>query len=332
MEDIYNFESDDEDHINGYELSDLSDVFTDDEEESCDTMKVDELIENTVSTKIEILTKATAQSLSLDDIPYDRDLKWMNVPTSSRIKSNAIAPSRFLKQVQSIAAENAKDSEALEKHYIDMDILKRNHDNKTLFELPTPVRGDKRLDRDSRRRSERERRPRERTRNNRSSTAGPDQANDDADYDRGNGNENGRTLYVNKSTPTKGADDQPNRSSAYIIHRNSTSVRSNDPKPPGGNTTGGGGQNAAGYNAGYRFNPDSNDRNQGYAVKSSTNASSGDMQQQQGGRQDRQERQPSSSKLYPQHNAPMAIPPPPPPPPATAAWLLALNCNLKMYC
>lgn len=285
---IYNFESDDEDHINGYELSDLSDVFSDDEDEPSDSKKVDLLVENTVSSNIETLTKATNQSLSLDDIPYDRDLKWMNVPTSSRIKSNTIAPSRFLKQVQSIAVENSKEMEVLDKHYSDMDVLKRNHDNKTLFELPTPVRGDK--TRGSSRRKDRERKPRERSRNNRGK--GPE-GNDDPDFYRDKSNENGRTLYVNKPTPT--ANEQQNKSKTNSIQTSSMGGQFSDHKPSQGGYSG---QNSTIY----RLNPDSNDRNQGYVAKSYTAQKPARGAQQHNGRerQSRQERA-SSKQLYSPH-------------------------------
>lgn len=192
----YNFESDDEDNINGYELSDLSDVFTDDEDLISEVTMRAEIVKQTAPT-------AAVESLSLDDIPYDRDVKWMNVPTSARVKTTSFAPNRFLQQVQSIVSGNSKELEALDKQARDMDLLKKHNDNKTLFELPTPVRGDRRGERDIRRRRDRdrdrdrERRPRDRPRGVKD--RGTDHSNDDPDFDRNeSSNINVKKLFVTR--------------------------------------------------------------------------------------------------------------------------------------
>ena len=57
--------------------------------------------------------------LSLDEIPFDRDLKWVNVASGSRPRPR-ITPSirnPFLKQVQSITTENATEFGKLDEHY-----------------------------------------------------------------------------------------------------------------------------------------------------------------------------------------------------------------------
>jgi hypothetical protein len=67
----YNFESDVESHINGDDLSELSDFFDDDEttmDQRKSSMKLD-------------------TSISLDEISYSRDLNMINVPSSSKSKT-----------------------------------------------------------------------------------------------------------------------------------------------------------------------------------------------------------------------------------------------------
>lgn len=90
----YVFESDVESHINSDELSDLSDVFEDNDGHQRGSMS--EIKDSTIS---------------LDDIPYDRDLKWINVPLTSRPKTSIINPDniRMLKAVEAIASGNAAE-------------------------------------------------------------------------------------------------------------------------------------------------------------------------------------------------------------------------------
>lgn len=67
----YNFESDVESHINGNDLSELSDTFDDDA--------------TTVNQKSSFMKRDT--SIALDEISYSRDLNMINVPSSSKSKT-----------------------------------------------------------------------------------------------------------------------------------------------------------------------------------------------------------------------------------------------------
>lgn len=115
----YSFESDNEVNINGHELSDLSDIFEDD--------LTDEDWER--RDNVQLIQERT-QSLSLDDIPYDRDVKFINIPSSSRNKS-AIenVSNRLFQQVKLITGANAGSIEKLDRHYMMMDQRKRDYDN-----------------------------------------------------------------------------------------------------------------------------------------------------------------------------------------------------------
>ncbi|RYH14665.1 hypothetical protein EON65_33245, partial [archaeon] len=79
----YVFESDDESHINADDLSDLSDVFDDND---------NEVVEKPVESV----------GISLDDIPYDRDLKWINVPKTSRPKGTLVNPDAAVRMLKSV--------------------------------------------------------------------------------------------------------------------------------------------------------------------------------------------------------------------------------------
>eukprot|EP01038_Epipyxis_sp_PR26KG_P006190 gene6190-8526_t len=108
----YNFESDNEDNINGDELSDLSDCFSDDND-------------NDDNQQLQ-----AQSSITLDDIPYDRDVKWINVPTNARIKPTMVQSNPFLKQVQSIVSNtNKEDLSKLDNHYIKMDTTKKIYES-----------------------------------------------------------------------------------------------------------------------------------------------------------------------------------------------------------
>jgi hypothetical protein len=112
----FNFESDNEGNINGDELSDLSDVFEDFRSE-------------------EITSNVPVECISLDDITYDRDLKWINVPNGARPKPVILQGNKFLKQVQTITRDSSSDLHALDDRYAQMDDRKRNHDKKFLVEF-----------------------------------------------------------------------------------------------------------------------------------------------------------------------------------------------------
>jgi hypothetical protein len=94
----YNFESDNESHLNGEDLSELSDFFEDDiSEHEKDPSKG---------------SRATSEKslLTIDDIPYDRDLKFVNVPNAARQKTTgAPGTNRLLKQITEITRGNTKE-------------------------------------------------------------------------------------------------------------------------------------------------------------------------------------------------------------------------------
>lgn len=123
----YNFESDNEDNINIDDLSDLSDVFEDDNEESSSKGTGSNINET---------------AISLDDITYDRDLKLINVPNGGRTKPVILQSNhRLLKQVRQITNEASTELNYLDRHYIDMDDRKKNHDKKFLVEFDTDHSG-----------------------------------------------------------------------------------------------------------------------------------------------------------------------------------------------
>lgn len=116
----YNFESDDESHINSDDLSELSDVFMDSDND-----------------RDNLNSKLPVEFLSIDDIPYDRDLKWINVPNGARPKALLHQNNHLMRQVRNITKGNAAELAELDQHYIAMDERKRNHENKFLVEVDT---------------------------------------------------------------------------------------------------------------------------------------------------------------------------------------------------
>jgi hypothetical protein len=115
----YVFESDDDSHINAHDLSDLSDHFDEDECEPSPPLPSNIVLDPT-------------PSISLDEIPYDRDLKWINVPTTARPKpalnSNV---SRMLKQVDAITSGNANiDAKKSEDRPKKQEERKKYHESK----------------------------------------------------------------------------------------------------------------------------------------------------------------------------------------------------------
>lgn len=118
----YNFEDSDSDDQDAEELSDLSDVF---EEET----NYDNNDDNN--------NKNVESFISIDDISYDRDLKFVNVPSGSRPKHTVLTQtnSHSLKNIQSTINLNANELENLDAHYIKLDSMKRDHDNKFLVDV-----------------------------------------------------------------------------------------------------------------------------------------------------------------------------------------------------
>jgi hypothetical protein len=118
----YNFESDNESRLNGSELSELSDEFDDEVEESHHSPEA-----------------GVNSSLAIDDIPYDRDLKYVNVPNTTRKKgvlavvnneNSGNQPNRLLKQVKEIARHNQQDLTKLDDHYRKLDEKKKFADDR----------------------------------------------------------------------------------------------------------------------------------------------------------------------------------------------------------
>jgi hypothetical protein len=113
-EKCYNFLSDDESHINGFELSDLSDAFDDNDDE--DNGRPAGLSE-----------KATL--LSLDDVSYSRDLRLINVAVDRRPKLTVISrENRIVKEIQAIVHIDDTQLKAMDNRQIDMDSRKKRHD------------------------------------------------------------------------------------------------------------------------------------------------------------------------------------------------------------
>lgn len=84
------------------------------------------------------------QMLSLDEVTYSRDLKWINTPEEDRPKPRISRSSnRFLKQVQGIANSNQGDLDELDRHYRGLDQKKKD------FESSGPPGRDRRRGRTS---------------------------------------------------------------------------------------------------------------------------------------------------------------------------------------
>ena len=69
------------------------------------------------------------QMLSLDEVPYSRDLKWINTPEDDRPKPRIVKTgNRFLKQVQGITSQNQGELHDLDRHYRGLDQKKRDYE------------------------------------------------------------------------------------------------------------------------------------------------------------------------------------------------------------
>ena len=67
--------------------------------------------------------------LALDEVPYDRNLKYVNVATGSRpVPKIERQGNRFLQQVQSIASGNVGELQQLDQHYAQLDQRKREQE------------------------------------------------------------------------------------------------------------------------------------------------------------------------------------------------------------
>ena len=100
------------------DVSDISDMF--EEDAHLLNLNMEEGLHN---------EEKEEQLLSLDEVPYDRDLKWINTPVDQRPKPKiSRSGNRFLKQVQAITGGNEAELEVLDRHYVGLDQLKKKHD------------------------------------------------------------------------------------------------------------------------------------------------------------------------------------------------------------
>lgn len=113
----YNFDRDDTLNFNGDDLSDLSDYFEGDVETGVgpESLPVD--------------------SLALDDITYDRDVKWINVPDGARPKPVILAGNKALKQVQAITKDNSVELKDLDQRYASLEEKLRVQERRVLVEF-----------------------------------------------------------------------------------------------------------------------------------------------------------------------------------------------------
>lgn len=102
------------------DLSDISDLF----ESDAHLLSLDIGLSNGAVSK-----NRETQMLSLDEVPYSRDLKWINTPEDDRPKPRISKTSnRFLKQVQGITSQNHGELNELDRHYKGLDQKKRDYD------------------------------------------------------------------------------------------------------------------------------------------------------------------------------------------------------------
>lgn len=115
VERTYNFESDDEAHTNGGDLSELSDVYDDDDA-------------ITVSSNISYMNSNVANMLSIDDIPFERDLKLINAPSNEK-KLILFKPSR----PSDNSKKGLKDlSEKPDRHFHKFDDKRKDFHNSSI--------------------------------------------------------------------------------------------------------------------------------------------------------------------------------------------------------
>jgi hypothetical protein len=102
------------------DLSDISDLF----ENDAHLLNLDIGLSNEGVSK-----NKEVQMLSLDEVPYSRDLKWINTPEDDRPKPRISRTSnRFLRQVQGITSQNHGELNELDRHYKGLDQKKREYD------------------------------------------------------------------------------------------------------------------------------------------------------------------------------------------------------------
>lgn len=142
IEEYYCFESDVESHINADDLSELSGFFDEEDEDS----------EGNEMSNSSLPIDDSTPTLSIDDITYSRDLRYINVPMASRPRPAGVlyevgTASRILKQVRDVTGGNAGELKDLDSHYKKLDERKRLSDSK--FQKPAGEDGRKETKGDS---------------------------------------------------------------------------------------------------------------------------------------------------------------------------------------
>lgn len=74
-------------------------------------------------------TDKPQDGLALDDVPYDRSLKYINKPSGERHKPRiASQDNRVIQQLQSITMSNADELQKLDQHYVKLGSKKKDYD------------------------------------------------------------------------------------------------------------------------------------------------------------------------------------------------------------
>jgi hypothetical protein len=112
----YNFDQNDPANFNGDDLSDLSDEFVDDAGgDDVETLLV--------------------ESLALDDITYDRDLKRINLPNGARPKPRILSGNRSLRLAQDITKDGSEVLDNLDQRYSSLEEKNRVQQRRALVEF-----------------------------------------------------------------------------------------------------------------------------------------------------------------------------------------------------
>ena len=85
------------------------------EQRISDKFDINEFTNNFDDCDIDNIDNANA--ISIDDVPFDRDLKWVNTPTGSRPRAKLNTLNPFMKQIQQITEENSAELKSLDEHY-----------------------------------------------------------------------------------------------------------------------------------------------------------------------------------------------------------------------
>mmetsp|Transcript_14954 Transcript_14954/g.19619 ORF Transcript_14954/g.19619 Transcript_14954/m.19619 type:complete len:426 (-) Transcript_14954:654-1931(-) len=79
--------------------------------------------------------------LSLDEVPYDRDLRWCNQASSSRPRRSITKGNRFYQQVTNITQNSVMDYDQLDEHYRNLDQRKVLYDAQVGRSVAAPTGG-----------------------------------------------------------------------------------------------------------------------------------------------------------------------------------------------